>query len=270
MYLALNRPPAVSIDVRENTGVVAIRAGAAPDVEVFLPIVKNRALDEPEGFCPDALTACTRYVPAIKGFATALREKLAQVAHRDVAQAVAVLDFTRENLLYGLFDADNPGHAFVLIQCFGGLWGGIAAQLFAAVLLEECTKFKCAMEARSGVRASPSKEVDMVMAILASICKAFGCSARTPIIPRYPQGAPPDPVVLLADAIASRHPQLKKVRDDLIRSLRDWHIPRYMRSYAEDAKLRQHWLPQNQVDRTRAFMETLITRKSCLPLFQIK
>lgn len=243
----------VTLDVRDD-GFMVLRAPGTQEVQIYLPILKNKILDEPEGYNPDVLYASLKYVPQIKGIFSRFRERLANFRHADTERMVAVLDYTKNNLLYNLFDPDNPGHVFVAMQCFGGWWAGVATQGFALTLLDMCKEIKDAMEKATGV-VQNGKEVDMMMGVVACICKSFGCSARTPIIPHYPGGSPPDIVVLLADTICSKHPHFKKpsVREDFIRALRDWHVPKYMR--LPSGKHRVQWQPQNHIDRTRAFME---------------
>lgn len=248
----------VSLDVKDDGFMVLSIPHSREEVQIYLPILKNKILDEPEGYSPDALYASAKYVPKMKDIFERFKQRFSLFQHGDTKRMVAVLEYVRQNLLYNLFDPDNPGHVFVLIQCFGGWWGGVAAQVFTGTLLEMCVEIKEAMEKATGVRTIGRKEMDMMMGVMACICRAFGCSARTPIIPHYPQGSPPDPVVLLADAICVKYHQFRKsdVRNDLIRSLRDWHIPKYMR--VPGGKHRSAWLPQNHIDRTRAFMEKTI------------
>ncbi len=245
----------VTLDVRDD-GFMILRSPGTREVQIYLPILKNRTLDGPEGYSPDVLYASLKHVPSIKDIFGRFRQCFSNFHHVDTDRMVAVLDYTRNNLLYNLFDPDNPGHVFVAMQCFGGWWAGVATQAFATTLLEMCNEIKDAMEKAAGIMHSKSgKEIDMMMGVVACICKSFGCSARTPIIPHCPSGSPPDPVVLLADAICAKYPYFKKsnVRDNLLRALRDWHIPKYMR--LPNGKHRQQWLPQNHIDRTRAFME---------------
>lgn len=244
----------VTLDVRDD-GFMVLRAPGTQEVHIYLPILKNKILDEPEGYNPDVLYASLKYVPQIKGIFDRFRQSFSNFHHADTIKMVAVLDYTKNNLLYNLFEPDNPGHVFVAMQCFGGLWAGVATQAFASTLLEMCKEIRDAMERTTGVQNKSGKEIDMMLGVVACICKSFGCSARTPIIPHYPGGSPPDPVVLLADTICVKYPQFKKsnLREDFIKVLRDWHVPKYMR--LPGGKHRQQWLPQNHIDRTRAFME---------------
>jgi hypothetical protein len=231
-----------------DSGFVTISGDKIAKGYVYLPIVKNKILDSPQGFEPDAMFACSKYVPEMPGISALFRQKLSAFAHCDTEIMLRMLDFVRDNLMYGFYNPNNPGHLFIVMQCFGGWWAGVASQIFASVLLEECTKYK----QRSG-NTEPGKELDMMLGVISCICKSFGCSARMPLMPHYPSGSPPDPVVLLADTVIVKFPQFKRQREDLIKGLRDWHIPKYMRTTIRDA--RNIWLSQNQIDRTKAFIE---------------
>lgn len=249
----------VTVETRDD-GFMVVKGPGSREALVYLPILKKKILDEPEGHSPDVLYASLKYVPQLNGMYDRFKAALSAFSHSDTSRMVLVMEYTKQNLLYGLFNPDNPGHVFVAMQCFGGWWAGVAAQIFTATLLEMCKEFKVSIEKSTGARSADTKELDMVMGVLACICKSFGCSARTPIIPHYPGGAPADPVVLLADAMCSKYPHLKgpNVREGLLRALRDWHVPRYMRSSGGD--YRRTWLAQNHVDRTRAFMEMALRK----------
>ena len=242
----------VTVDIQDNATMV-INTGVDPEVRLFLPILRNKALDEPEGFSADALIACSKIVPEISGITTKFRAAFAQYNHHNVPVMLKVFDYTRENLLYDLYNEHNPGHLFVLMHCFGGWWAGVATHIFANVVLEECQAFRLRLEQQSNTVAPASMDLDLMFGLLACICKAFGSSARTPLIPHYPQGTPPDPIALFADSIASRYQHLKRpdIRAQLINALIDWHVPVYMRQ----PKQRIIWQPHNHIDRARAFLE---------------
>lgn len=224
-------------------------------VRVHMPIIKKDILNKPEGFEPDVMAACVRYVPELSGITERFRREFSAFQHADTARMLALIDYAASHMMYGLYKPDNPGHLFVLIQCLGGWWGGVAAQVYAKVLLEACDDLK-----GKSKNAASGMEFDLLIAVLGCVCKSFGCSARMPLVPHYPGGSPPDVVVLLADAILARHPSLRGQRDEVITALRDWHIPRYMReSLSVDA--RRIWLPQNQIDRTTAFLERNVILK---------
>lgn len=240
----------VTVDIDNDRGFMVIKTGIDPEVQLYLPVLKDKTLDGPEGFSSDVLYQASKIVPEITGITSKYREAFSEFTHKDVPRMLQVFDYVRSNLMYGLYNENNPGHLFVLIQCFGGWWAGVATQIFASVLLRECSLFRIA-------RAGPeSMDLDLMFGMLACICKAFGTSARTPLIPHYPQGTPPDPIALFADTIASRYKHLKRplLREELIKSLINWHIPRYMRHLSQE-KDRQLWQPHNHIDRTRAFME---------------
>jgi hypothetical protein len=246
-------PPRLTVDVNSVAGYISIGTGIDQEVQVYIPILKLKILDEPEGYCPDALYACSKYVPEMKGVTDKFRDRLSQFHHRESDTALRVFDYARSNYLYGLYNPDNPGHLFVLIQCFGGWWAGIAAQMFAGVLMDWCVAYKTSMEENTGRISAPGKELDLMIGLLACISKSFGISARTPLIPHYPSGSPPDPVALMADAIVTRHPHLRRFREDLMKALRDWHIPKYARTVTKDYK--RIWLPHNHIERSRALMD---------------
>ena len=249
----------LTIEERVDIGYLIIRTNSFPDVYIHLPIIKHKILDQPEGFAADALIACSKYVPEMPGIADRFRCKMSQYEHRDTAMLMSVYDFVRDNLLYGLFNPNNPGHLFVLIQCFGGYWAGIASQYYATILLEECTKYK--MQKRSSHQNEDEddrKEIDLMIGVIGCICKCFGCSARTPLMPHYPTGLPPDPVVLLADTIVYKHKHLQRgmFREELIKQLHNWQVPKYMRKHP-----RNIWMSQNYIDRTKAFIETNVINR---------
>ena len=225
--------------------------GSIGQLRIHLPIVRRRELDGPEGFRSDVMLACNEFVPMIVGIGARFREKFAEFKHVDTPWMLRVFDFTCERLLYGMFNTDNPGHVFVAIQCFGSWWAGVATQVFASTLLTECVRLKPA--------ASAAGELDMVIAVAACITKCFGCSARTPLIPHVPSGSPPDPVVLLADAVLAKFSECGVDRAELIQALYDWHVPRYMRGLH---RFRQIWMHQNHVDRTKALMEVALRQKT--------
>lgn len=227
------------------------RSARPEDFAVYLPILKKGILDTHEGLCPDALNACSKYVPEIKGISDKFTAQFVAITtHKDAQSMLSVFEYTKDNLMYGLYNGNNPGHLYVAIQCFGGVWAGIASQTFATVLLSMCADMKRAAN-------SSCSEIDMAIGVIGCICKSFGCSARTPLIPRFPEGSPPDPNVLLSDAICAKHSALKPHRDSLARSLRDWHIPKCLRG----PKSAQIWQPHCQIDRTRAFVIASIQKR---------
>ena len=244
--------PRLTVDIND-AGYISIGTGVDQEVQVYIPILKLKILDEPEGYCADALYACSKYVPEMKGVTDRFRERLGQFHHRESDIALRVFDYARANFLYNLYNPENPGHLFVLIHCFGGWWAGIAAHIFAGILLDWCVAYKASMEQNTGTVANQGKEFELMIGLLACISKSFGISARTPLIPHYPSGSPPDPVSLMTDAITTRYPHLKRYREDLLKALRDWHIPKYVKMTTPDYK--RMWLPQNHIERSRALMD---------------
>jgi hypothetical protein len=235
----------VSLDARDN-GFMEIKiVPTGENVLLYLPILKRTELDTVEGFQSDALYACNKYVPQLKGITDSFEERFSKFSHADTINMLRIFNFVRSKLMYGIYDSNNPGHLLISLQCFGGWWAGVASQIFNEVLLEKCEIFckeqKC---------DDQHKIYDMMMSILACICKAFGCSARTPLIPHMPQGGTgPDPVAIFADSIINRYPAygVRHRREELIKALKDWHIPKYVR---RESNIRQIWLPYNHIDRT--------------------
>ena len=228
------------------------------EISISAPVAANVALDTVEGFFADALTACSANVPRLDGFGAEFRAEIhalyqptaTRSAVADAPQMLKIYDFTVARLLFDKFDGANPGHVFVALQCFGGLWAGVSSQTFAAVLVRRCN---AVAHAKPGLNA-----LDLAVAVLASIAKCFGSSMRTAaIVPRWPDGAgtPPDPVVLLADALLARFPAELPFADrsDLVLALRTWHVPRAARDAMPDWKL--VWSPHRLYDRTRAMMQ---------------
>lgn len=252
----------VTVTVDSATAQINIHVYPSSSVSFSAPIVRITTLDEPAGFYTDALAACSAHVPRILGFGSDFRTRLLQLQHApnpccptigEAERMLNIYDYTVTRLLGDKFDGENPGHVLVALQCFSGVWSGVAAQCFALVLIAKC---KAAAATRAGQAVS-----ELVVALLLSIAKSFGSSIRiAPLVPRWPDGfgMPPDPVVLLVDALAARYPsELPFVcRNNLIDAFRAWHVPRCVRDTVKDWK--KIWTPQRQYDRARAMMQMQI------------
>jgi hypothetical protein len=250
----------VTTSVDHQSGQLLIQVRPSTVLAVSAPVVRQRSLDEPEGFFTDAMAACSAHVPQLAGFADEFRVELRKLQHppsshspsmSEAEQMLRIFDYTASRLLYDKFDGNNPGHVLIAAQCFSGIWGGVAAQCFAAVLVRRC-------EVAAAAAQRQLNPLEVAIAVLSSTAKCFGCSMRiAPLIPRWPDGNgnPPDPVVLLADALVARFPTELPFahRDDLISALRAWHVPQSVRDSLPDWK--RTWIPQRQYDRARSMMQ---------------
>lgn len=259
----MQRPPhqsAVSAAADPQAGQLLLKVLPSTVLAVSAPIVRVKTLDEPAGFFADALAACSAHVPKLAGFADEFRGELRKLQHppsarnptmSEAEQMLRIFDVTTSRLLYDKFDGDNPGHVLIATQCFSGIWAGVAAQCFASVLVRRC-------EAAAAAAQRGLNPLEVAIAVLSSTAKCFGCSMRVaPLVPRFPDGTgnPPDPVVILADALVARFPSELPIahRDDLIGALRAWHVPQSVVDSQPDWK--RMWIPQRQYDRARAMMQ---------------
>jgi hypothetical protein len=262
--LSLAKPHSAPLRVVSDAPSASLKIyGRLAEINVSAPIARVASLDEPAGFHSDAISACAAHVPRLEGFAEDFRAELRGLDGRQrhgrpefaaAPEMLRIYDFTVEHLLFGKFDGSNPGSVFVAAQCFGGLWAGVAAQAFAIVLVRRCTAAVAGSEAH---RQRGMQPLDLAIAVLSSMAKCFGCSMRiAPIVPRWPDdaGSPPDPVVLLADALVARFRAELPFADraDLIEGLRAWHVPRSIHDAMPDWK--RVWHPQRQYDRARSMM----------------
>lgn len=254
---------------REIVVAAPRRPGAPEVVRISAPIAAKTAIDlDAAAFYTDALAACSENVPRLAGFDADFCAELDNLrktaASSDAAEMLRIYKYTSSRLLYGSFDGDNPGHVLIATQCFSSIWAGVAAQCFAAVLLRRCV----AATASAAGTAQAMQPLDLVIAVLASTAKSFGSSMRiSPLVPRWPDccGTPPDPVVILADAIIARHSDKFPFADraDLLDALRTWHVPRCARDTLPD--WRRTWVAQRQYDRAHAMMQMQLNALSLNP-----
>jgi len=246
--------------VDSSTGMMTLLDGA---VKLYAPVCKNVKLDEPEGYRMEAAVACSELVPRLPGVGDEMRGRL--LSCRAFGSATIARDIVelmdrvkQQGWLATPFDQDNPGHLFLLLQCCTALFGGIAAQVLVASMLQIIRQ-----HAATCAGADPGREYDVLIAVLAAVCRAFGCSARMPILPRYPTNSSslsssPNPIAALVDAIVERHGSAaRRRRDDLLEALFVWHVPKYVR--AKERRYRDYWHPNRLRDRCSVL--AALTRK---------
>lgn len=223
------------------------------DIKLFLPVLKIAELDTTDVFYPDVLDSCARYVPKLSGITDNFLNELSSFKHAQTKKMVQVFEFTRSKLMYGKYEADNPGHLYVALQVFGGWWAGVVRELFLKCVRNKCRELKTELDLKFKVNTPDCKADELVLGILSFICKCFGCAARTPLLPHLPFSGPPSPVSAFVDYLVGMHPTLSLYRDELYYKIRDWHVPAYARD--EKGEFRAIWESFNMVDRIKCIME---------------
>jgi hypothetical protein len=249
-YPIPKKPKTIVVDCdvsMQPDGYMTIHRPFCDDIRVNLPVLQLTQLDRPELFYADALDTCRLFVPKIPNITAAFVGQLSLFKHAQTMEMLEAFSFCREHLLYNRYEADNPGHLFIAMQIFGGWWGGVARESFLVALRNEC----CAIDAATAD--------DLVLSILAYICKCFGAAARTPLMPHLPEGAPPTPVSALVDYLVGMFPMLTRYREDIYKKIRDWHVPQFARD--DKGVYRTTWASCNQIDRINCLMQHQLKRK---------
>jgi hypothetical protein len=225
--------------IQERDGCLIVHKTTGEELIIQAPGVVNDDINSVDGHCGDVFKASKRFGIITPGIELVFLEALTAFKHRDTHRIIAAYMYTRDELMYGLFNRDSPVHLFLVIQCVGGLWAGIIKQLFVIVVTQWAIKH--------------SRDA---LEILLNISKVLGCAARGPLIPRFTQGTPPDINVAIVDCIIARNKDFTSNRDELITSFRRWQIPNYIRPYSDPTD----WAYHKQIDRALTFLKFHVER----------
>jgi hypothetical protein len=205
-----------------------------PIITLNLPAILSD-LDKPNIKFLDIMELCKQYVPQLIGITDKFMENLKLLRIEKKEEILFYIDICRSSLLYDKFDGDNPGHLFVLILILGGIYGGIAREIYIKTLIEKTMN-----------------DYDKAIKTLLIIIKCFGACGRFPLVPHMPYGVPPTPISALVDILIHKYPCIEKNREALNSALFDWHVPKYIK---EDLILKNksyitiwdHWNQQERL-----------------------
>lgn len=211
------------------------------ELTVWCPVTTLKYPDEIEGCFCDAFDSCSSIVPLLPGIGDTLVTYLG-TTRRDY------YDFCYKHLAYNKFNANNPGHVWLCMQCFAGEEGAMVRDFFLASVMELVRK--------QLKTATDGKIREMTCAVISYICKALGSCARGPIIPRIcGKGQPPDICKTLSDCICSIHPSATSCKGQLDSAIRRWQVPKWALDRGAEVS---HWGWEYQYERSTFVIKKLI------------
>lgn len=185
-----------------------------------LEVMRDLALDEPRGMCVNAHESCSKYLPDLKGFKDAFYGFLRD--DESLRGKVRAREAFFKRCCGASASMDNPGH---LLLAMRGLAGEDISEVTSAYI-KTLQKF---------FGSDPRR----VLTMHSGICKILGSAyCATPM----PAGAPPTVchITIMHELLIASCPNLfygspctEEERAEMIRVLRAWHCPAYLRNISE-------------------------------------